>query len=157
MCVCVCVCVCACVCSMYHESGDQWGVDRLSVEKQAGGVPPSLPPSLSLSLSFPLLIFLSHSGTCSTHVAQGHCNTMKVWKVLDTRSSRMSQHFSTLLCSSLPDWHKSVNPLTEGIYLNCTASHSQWNQTLKVFFLYKTSTGLLRHNSTDVLRFSVMS
>ena len=65
MCVCVCAGVYAhslhvayvCICRMYHESGDRWGVDRLSVEKQVGGVP----LSLSLSLSLYLLIFHSHS------------------------------------------------------------------------------------------------
>lgn len=82
-----------CVRRMYRESGDQWGVDRLSVEKQIGGVP------LSLSLFYSSFSTVTHL-LAPLAATQGHCNTAKVWKVHDTRSSRVSQHFSTPLLVS---------------------------------------------------------
>ncbi len=97
-----------CVCRMYHESGDQWGVDRLSVEKQVGGVP----RSLSLSLFYSSFSTVTHL-LAPLRTTQGHRNTAKVWKVHDTRSSRVSQHFSTplLVSNSQTDTRSSVNPV----------------------------------------------
>lgn len=47
--------------------------------------------------------------------AQGHCNTAKVWKVHDTRSWRVSQHFSTplLVSNSQTGSRASVNHATQ--------------------------------------------
>lgn len=49
-------------------------------------------PSLFFTAHFPEL--LTGSVFCS---GQGHCNTVKVWKAHDTKSSVVSQHFSTPL------------------------------------------------------------
>lgn len=109
---------------MYRESGDQWGVDRLSVDKQAGGFP----------LSFPLLIFLSYSQAvfCS---AQGHCNTVKVWKARDTKSSVVRQHFSTPL-----------------LILNCTRASVKAVNYQIVSPLHDTAGGIMGKNYSLLIK-----
>lgn len=109
---------------MYRESGDQWGVDRLSVDKQAGEFP----------LSFPLLIFLSYSQAvfCS---AQGHCNTVKVWKARDTKSSVVRQHFSTPL-----------------LILNCTRASVKAVNYQIVSPLHDTAGGIMGKNYSLLIK-----
>lgn len=69
-------------------------------------------PSLSLSLFYSSFSTVTHL-LAPLRTAQGHRNTAKVWKVHDTRSSRVSQHFSTplLVSNSQTDTRSSVNPV----------------------------------------------
>lgn len=126
MCVCVFCIACVCVCHMYRESGDQWGVDRLSVDKQAGG----FPLSLFSSPHFPEL--LTGSVFCS---AQGHCNTVKVWKARDTKSSMVRQHFSTPL-----------------LILNCTRASVKAVNYQIVSPLHDTAGGIMGKNYSLLIK-----
>lgn len=83
-----CVCVFRSRCVWMPHVPWVWGpqgVDRLSVKMPGGGFP--------LSIFLPLSFSTVTRWLTSSCTAQGHCNTAKVWKVHDTRSSTVSQRF----------------------------------------------------------------